>query len=180
MTTLYLLRHGETEENARHILQGNMPGHLSAEGRRQVQEAAERLRLVSFDALLSSDLQRCVDTAHLVLQAWTSGDEPAATQTEKIQLRQTPLLRERDWGSATGMVVDGVHKITIPADAESMKAIKVRAQTLLDFVRDDYPSQTVLAISHGLFCRVLQAVHYGKDMADIERMGNAEHRILHL
>ena len=28
MTELYLVRHGQTEENAAHILQGHMPGHL--------------------------------------------------------------------------------------------------------------------------------------------------------
>ena len=38
----------------------------------------------------------------------------------------------------------------------------------------------VLAVSHGLFLRVLQAVYHGVPVRQIEKMENAEVRILHL
>ena len=43
MTTLYIVRHGQTEENQQRILQGHLPGVLTEEGRRQVEQAAARL-----------------------------------------------------------------------------------------------------------------------------------------
>lgn len=38
-TTLYLVRHGQTEENVANILQGHLQGHLTAEGHRTGQPA---------------------------------------------------------------------------------------------------------------------------------------------
>ena len=173
MTTLYLLRHGETEENVKHILQGCMPGTLTDEGREQARKAAHTLLAVDFDAVLTSDLKRATDTADIVLQVMRQqGKSPSVLPTK--------LLRERDWGSATGMVVDGVHKIVIPPDAESVKTMKHRSRIFLDFVRNTYPEKTVLAVSHGLMCRCIQAVHRGVEIQDVEKMVNAETRILQL
>ena len=42
--TLYLLRHGETEENVQHILQGHMPGTLTETGKAQARALAEEVR----------------------------------------------------------------------------------------------------------------------------------------
>ena len=91
MTELYLVRHGQTEENAAHILQGHMPGHLSHEGIAQAQALRDKLKNIRFDALLCSDLRRCMDTAMIL-------NEPHG-----LPLESTPLLRERDWGPFTGM-----------------------------------------------------------------------------
>lgn len=172
MTTLYLLRHGETQENLAHILQGQSPGHLTERGREQAREAAGQLCHVTFDAILTSDLQRCVDTTDILVAHLQQQPRP--------NVIQTALLRERDWGSATGMVVDGTHRITIPKDAESMPAIKARARVFLNYIKDTYKDKTVLAVSHGLFCRVLQMVHLGVEMNDVARMDNMEFRILEL
>ena len=182
MTNLYLLRHGETEENVRHILQGHLPGTLTRRGRQQAVEAARTLADIPFDAILSSDLQRCVDTAEIFLSTLNDllSTPPSLQERKKEAFSTTPLLRERDWGSATGMTVDKEHRIEIPSDVESIPAIKHRARIFLDFVAKTYPNKTVLAISHGLFCRFLQAVHYHKEISDIQPMLNSEFRLLTL
>ena len=41
--SLILSRHGETEENKLHIMQGQMPGHLSELGKQQAEQLAELL-----------------------------------------------------------------------------------------------------------------------------------------
>ena len=180
MTNLYLLRHGETEENVRHILQGHMPGTLTERGRQQAVEAARALADIPFDAILSSDLKRCVDTAELFLSTLNAQQISPLWGIKGELFTLTPLLRERDWGSATGMLVDKEHRIQIPPDVESVAAIKQRARIFLGFVAKTYPDQTVLAISHGLFCRFLQAVHYQKEISDIQPMHNTEFRLLTL
>lgn len=163
---VYLLRHGETEENVRHILQGHMPGTLNALGIRQAREAAVDVGRLEIDTVLCSDLKRCTDTYEILRQELP----------QLPQMTTTTLLRERGWGSATGMVADGVTRIVIPDDAESMPAMKARARIFIDFVKNTYPGQNVLAISHGLFCRVIQAVLAGKEVADIQPMKNGEVR----
>ena len=63
MITLYLARHGQTEENIARIFQGHMPGTLTVEGIAQAEALRDTLRDISLDAVVSSDLKRCVDTA---------------------------------------------------------------------------------------------------------------------
>lgn len=150
----------------KHILQGHMPGVLSAEGKRQTVESADSVAALEVDAVLCSDLKRCTDTYDLLKHEIPS--LPA--------LMTTTLLRERGWGSATGMIADGVTRIKIPADAESVSALRNRAKLFLDFVRSTYEGKKVLAISHGLFCRFIQAVMYDKEIPEILPMKNNEIR----
>jgi len=165
---LFIVRHGETEENKKHILQGHLEGHLTDEGKKQADETGEKLSDIGFDILLCSDLKRCIDTANII------------NKHLKIKMQTTPLLRERDWGSATGMIVDSTHRITIPSDAETVESMLRRARIFLDFVSSAYKGKRVLAVSHGLFCRALQAVLKDVELGDISRMANGEYRILEL
>lgn len=169
MTKLYLLRHGETEENVRHILQGHMPGTLTAQGIDQTKEAVEQLRSTAFDVCVCSDLKRCVDTASVILGEL--GDIPVV---------YTSLLRERDWGSITGAVVDKNSWIDMPDDVESLPALRARAKVFLEYVKSTYPGQTVLVVSHGFMLRIIQAVFHGVEHKEIVPMGNAECRQLEL
>lgn len=43
MTTLYLVRHGETVDNANHIMQGQTQGELNDKGREQARELAVQM-----------------------------------------------------------------------------------------------------------------------------------------
>ena len=168
MATIYLYRHGETEENKQHILQGCMPGHLSEEGKAQIAASVASLQTLCVDRILCSDIQRCKDTVIII------------NKVLNLPVTYTPLLRERDWGSATGMIVDGVTKIRIPDDAETVVQMKMRAQQFLDDVRSNYPTKTLLVVSHGLFCRCIQAVYHHVEIADIVPMKNTETRKLEL
>ena len=62
---IYIVRHGQTEENLQRILQGHMPGTLTEQGKEQVQRAAEQLSKegVKFTRIVSSDLKRAMDSA---------------------------------------------------------------------------------------------------------------------
>ncbi len=170
MTSLYLLRHGETEENVKHILQGHMPGTLTEAGKAQARESAENVRKLCVEVVLCSDLKRCTDTYAILKEVLP--DLP--------EMQTTPLLRERGWGSATGMVADGKTRIEIPKDAESMGQLKARAEIFIDFVRSTYAGKRVLAITHGLFCRVIQCVLAGNEVKDITPMQNGEIREIEL
>ena len=91
MITLYLARHGQTEENIARIFQGHMPGTLTVEGIAQAEALRDTLRNISLDAVVSSDLKRCVDTARI------------AVEGRNLPWEKTVLLREIDWGSWTGV-----------------------------------------------------------------------------
>lgn len=63
MTTLYLVRHGETFDNVAHIMQGQRKGELTEIGISQIEELSTNLSGVHFDAIVSSDLKRGYDSA---------------------------------------------------------------------------------------------------------------------
>ncbi|WP_329605303.1 histidine phosphatase family protein [Undibacterium fentianense] len=63
MTEILLIRHGETAWNAVRKLQGHLDIPLNAEGRRQAKALANRLQHEKLTAVISSDLQRAMQTA---------------------------------------------------------------------------------------------------------------------
>ena len=168
MTILYITRHGQTEENLRRILQGQMPGHLTQEGILQAEELRERLRDVPFELIYTSDLRRAMDTARII-------HEP-----HHCPLVEEPLLRERDFGIHTGGPYISISRALDPS-AETMEQLSRRAASFLTKVAvssDKAGEHHVLAVSHGLFLRVLQAVFRRVAVREIEKMENAEVRQL--
>ena len=58
---VYLVRHGETEENKTGIIQGQLDTRLNETGRGQAQILAEALKDVPFSHAFTSDLSRAAD-----------------------------------------------------------------------------------------------------------------------
>lgn len=167
-TILYLARHGETVDNVNKIMQGQTQGQLNENGINQARQLAEELKGKHFDAFVASDLKRSVDTCRIVV-------EP-----HHAEVRTTPLLRERDWGSFTGRYIPDLKDEVWPDDIEPLDALKERSRKFLEFIRREYPGKTVLAVGHGITNKAIQAVYFNKEMKDIPRMTNAEVRILEL
>ncbi|HUF37950.1 MAG TPA: histidine phosphatase family protein [Anaerolineales bacterium] len=69
MTTLYLIRHGETDWNVEGRYQGQADPPLNARGVAQSGELVEALRGERLDALCSSPLDRAAATARILSQA---------------------------------------------------------------------------------------------------------------
>ena len=66
MTTLYLVRHGQTVDNLNQIMQGQTQGELTAEGILQAQDLAAKMADTHIDFFVSSDLKRSVDTCQII------------------------------------------------------------------------------------------------------------------
>ena len=159
MITLYLARHGQTEENIARIFQGHMPGTLTVEGIAQAEALCDTLRNISLDAVVSSDLKRCVDTA--------------------LPWEKTVLLREIDWGSWTGLAIKEVDLQHFPADVETEAMLYERAGRFVDYLKERYDGKQVLAVGHGLINRAVQAHIQGvtlEHLRSVPKMNNAELR----
>ena len=168
MTTLYLVRHGETIDNALQLMQGQTQGELNETGIRQARELALRLKDEPIDAFVSSDLKRAIDTCRLLA-------EPHGKE-----VFTTPLLRERDWGSFTGQFIPSLKDKVWPDDIESIETLQQRSHDFLRLMGQRYPDSLVVAVGHGIINKAIQAVYWKKEMREIERMTNCEVRILHL
>lgn len=168
MTTLYLVRHGETEDNIRQIMQGQTQGNLTEHGREQAHQVAERLASKPIDAIVSSDLQRAIQTAEII------------AEPHRLPINQTTLLRERNWGGFTGRFIPDLKDEVWPEDIESLDCLLERAQRFLDYITINYVNQTVIAVGHGIINKAVLAVYAHCSMREVQRMMNAEVRELHL
>ena len=59
---IIVIRHGETFQNAKHILMGQSHGVLSRKGIKQIHILALKLKNQKIDFIFSSDLRRAKDT----------------------------------------------------------------------------------------------------------------------
>lgn len=169
MTKIYLVRHGETEGNLKHIMQGQgIPGELTENGIKQAEALRDRFKEIYFDAFICSDLKRACDTCHIIAGPH---DLPVIT---------TPLLRERDWGELTGQAVPDSFEREWPASVETEEQVMERGKRFIAYAKEHYPGKVVMAVSHEMMIRALQAVFYGRPMKDIARMTNGEIRILEI
>jgi probable phosphoglycerate mutase len=168
MTTLYLVRHGETVDNVRQIMQGQTHGQLTEEGIRQAETVRDKLRDIPFEAIIASDLKRSVDTARII------------AEPHGLEVIQTPLLRERDWGGFTGRFIPDLKGEVWPDDIETLENLLSRAGEFIAYVKKTFPGKKVLAVGHGIMNKAVQAVYFGKTMSEVQRMMNAEVRILEL
>ena len=90
----------------------------------------------------------------------------------------TPLLRERDWGGFTGRFIPDLKGEVWPDDIESEEALLARARTFLIYITATYPGKRVVAVGHGIFNKAILAVYAQCPMREVQRMMNAEVRLL--
>ena len=166
MTTILLIRHGETVDNARQIMQGQTQGELNEQGREQARQVAERLAMEPIDAVVASDLHRAIQTAEII------------AAPHGLVVRTTELLRERDWGSFTGRYIPDLRGETWPDDIESEDALLQRARSFLIYITTTYPDKRVVAVGHGIINKAILAVYAQCPMREVQRMMNAEVRVL--
>lgn len=147
---LLLVRHGQTDENARGILQGQSQTALNATGHAQARQLADRLRtyIPRAEALVSSDLVRARQTAEILSAVLGIGVE------------QRQVWRERGFGPFEGRAI-GEADIWRAANghwdlpgAESTVAFQTRVLAAMGETVRDYASLSCLAVvTHGAVLR---------------------------
>lgn len=177
MTTLTLVRHGETDWNARRLIQGSTDIPLNDTGRRQARDTAELLRGRIDDAPLvvsSSDLSRASETASIIAE--TLGVSAPRTYRD---------LRERGYGDAEGVGVDefrdrwGSWQDAVVPNAEAWADVRVRAiaglrRVIRDARQETFPAApSLIVVSHGALIReLIRHATGGAFPADGERLAN--------
>ncbi|MDD4319031.1 MAG: class I tRNA ligase family protein [Candidatus Peribacteraceae bacterium] len=147
-----LARHGETDWNRDGKLQGGgVDNPLNETGRKQASALAASLHKGSFDAIISSDLSRAVETAEILSEKLGI---PVAGKWES--------LRERAVGDWEGKPRDEVrHSLGIPSSAslsfmhqdppngETFAAFLQRTEEAARRLRREFPGKRVLLVGHG-------------------------------
>ncbi|MDP9100601.1 MAG: MSMEG_4193 family putative phosphomutase [Actinomycetota bacterium] len=173
MTTVLLVRHGLTHLTGP-VLAGWTPGlHLDDRGRAQAASLAERLRPVGLAAIVSSPLDRCLDTAGAVAQG----------RVAKVQVDDR--LGECRYGDWTGRALKELAKdplwkvvqahpsaVVFPGpDGEALRDIQNRAVAAVrDWNARLGPDATWLACSHGDVIKAVVADALGLHLDQFQRI----------
>ncbi|ACS79825.1 histidine phosphatase family protein [Maridesulfovibrio salexigens] len=91
------IRHSVTEWNEEGRIQGHFNSPLTEHGRELAAGWRETLEPHTFDAVLTSDLGRTIETANII------------TEGLELPTIQLPGLREQDWGEWSGLTMDELH-----------------------------------------------------------------------
>ncbi|WP_144533006.1 histidine phosphatase family protein [Bacillus pumilus] len=140
MTTICLVRHGETDWNAAKRIQGRTDIPLNDTGKWQAEQTGLYLKNAHWDVVISSPLTRAKETAHLILKHI---DAPLVIMDDFI---------ERDYGDAEGMSFEERQKLFPDKqypNMEPLETIQDRMVEGIEKVRAAYPNQQVLIVAHG-------------------------------
>jgi broad specificity phosphatase PhoE len=158
VTTLLLVRHGETDWNAEGRLQGQTDRPLSDFGRRQARQLADEMADEELEAIYSSDLSRARETAAIV--------------AERLGLPVVldPDLREKDWGSWEGLT--SVERDRVEFVGESTEEHRERILRALRRISERHPGGgRVLVVTHGGSMRRVQTAALGWALPVVENCG---------
>lgn len=152
MTQLILVRHGQTDWNLARRYQGQKDIPLNAEGLRQAHALADQLSKENFDSIYSSDLQRALQTAQILLDG------------RNVPLVMDKRLREICFGEWEGEVFQEMlakyperfalsrsnPSIVMAPGGESVVQVADRTSEIADEIAKLLPSGRVLIVTHGM------------------------------
>jgi broad specificity phosphatase PhoE len=167
---VYLVRHGQTDWNARGLIQGGgYDIELNEKGRDQARRVAYELSSIRLDIVASSHLSRASETADIVHEM---------QQQASLKRLKTERLGEMRFGSFEGAAIYGKEfdqdnhdkfwevntkiradtSMRFPLDGESTDDVEERSRMALEAILDKYQDAFHIAIvGHGRANQILLA-----------------------
>ena len=139
-TPFYFVRHGQTRENEREIVQGQRDTELNRNGLGSAERSAEALRPVQLRSIYTSPLKRAWQTA-MVIKTLT--DAP---------IHSLPGLMERHWGIYQGWPKAKRPREVNPDTVETLEDFTDRVLQAMTAIEGPSP---VLVVAHSGVFRVL-------------------------
>ena len=154
-TEAYLVRHGETQLNAQHVIRGWSDPELNDKGLADAKRVASQLKDIQPDVIYTSDLSRAADTADAIGKA---------TGAEVVKDK---ALRPLDVGKYTGHDSDDVQSIlrryienpdkSIP-DGETFNQFRERTLNAVQGILTKNKGKKVVIVSHHRVDRLLDSI----------------------
>jgi broad specificity phosphatase PhoE len=173
MTTLYLVRHGQTAWNREEVFRGRADIPLNETGRKEALLTGQYLERVKVDSLYSSPLSRAVETAEAI----------ARYQGKEVQISQG--LIDIDFGRWQGVSHEEVkerygdlyrqwndtpHLVRFPR-GESLEDVRERALRVIDEIVRDHADETLLMVSHRVVNKTMLCGLLGLDNSHFWQIG---------
>ncbi|OGY63937.1 MAG: hypothetical protein A3I89_00565 [Candidatus Harrisonbacteria bacterium RIFCSPLOWO2_02_FULL_41_11] len=151
---LFFIRHAESIAHTKKLFPSYFE-ELSAGGKKEVGDMANKLRSNNFDTIISSPMKRTLETAKII------------GETLKISIITNKLLEDRDYGSFSGKPLEQFKK---QGDAqannslgfnyskwegESGDDVRGRVIKFIEKIKIEYPQKNILIVTHADIIRMM-------------------------
>jgi probable phosphoglycerate mutase len=165
MTSIYLIRHGQTAWTKEEIFRGRADVPLDETGLRQAELVGEYFKEMEIHGIYSSPLSRAWETAQKI------------AQFHRIKVEPLPGIIDMSFGNWEGHAHQEIQEIDketyrrwreephlarLPG-GERLDGIRTRAMAALDEVIRNYPGKTLVLVSHRVVNKVLICAILGLD-----------------
>lgn len=169
---VYFIRHGETELNKQHRLQGQTDIKLNEYGRMLARKTGEALKDVKFDAVISSPLSRAYETA-LIVSAGKNTEIKTDERIQEISFGEFEGLSYGVWGNRVpdphfSYFFEAPHLYNPPKGGESLEdVIRRTGEFWKELISNPmYQNKTVLVSTHGCALKGILANIRGTELED--------------
>lgn len=177
-TTVYLIRHGQSESNLAKVFAGQMNVNLSELGHAQAERTSEYLSKIPVDVIWSSDLNRAYQTAQ------------HTAEKKGLEIHTSPKLREifaGEWeGKSTAEMKNdpasgfqtwlyNIGAVQTPG-GESVMEVQARFVPEVERIMRENEGKTIFIFCHATPIRLLRAAWEGvsaEEIKDIPRVANS-------
>ncbi|QGJ68378.1 Phosphoglycerate mutase [Planctomycetales bacterium 10988] len=150
---LYCVRHGESEYNADHRIQGQLNPSLSELGRLQGKAVAEVFQTVEIEAIFTSPLKRAAETARFVAEMVPSAE---FIEIEDLQELNAGIFQGLRWDEIAERYPEEAKRwkaqepdFVIP-QGESRRQLMDRGRKAMETIYENYSQfQKAAVIAHG-------------------------------
>lgn len=182
MLKIYITRHGQDEDNANGVLNGQRDTNLTDLGFKQINQLVKFIKEkgIVFDKIYTSPLKRTCTTANKLVE-----------ELEDVEVQIIDDLIERDFGIMTGKKINEIEKFyhseliktekvkyfLEPKNGETFLQLIDRAKSVLNFIKSKHSDGNILLVTHGDIGKILYAVYYNLKWKDVLKMfhfGNSD------
>jgi len=169
MTTIYMIRHGESQANEINAFLGHGDLDLTALGEKQAEMTAEFLSDIKVDKIYSSDLKRAYRTAKFT------------AEKVGLEIEKNPLIREidaGDWDQVPFRTILQKDEIAFtrwlrdlgnarPTNGESVAELQKRVASAMRDIAEKNTDKTVFVFSHATPIRAFSGYVMGKSLDEL-------------
>ncbi len=168
MKKIYLCRHGESEFNAKKIVQGHIDTDLTENGQKQALALAKFLKDKDIKKVISSDLKRAFKTADII-----------AKELNLIHITDS-RIREMHFGTWEGLSYEWIYKNSLEhfqnwlsnpvkyplPKQESVESFQNRLKAFLEDIKN-HDEDSILVVGHGGSIQGILCIALGLDMQNL-------------
>lgn len=165
-TNVTLVRHGETDYNAKGCYFGQLDPSLNLNGNIQAEKTSDFLKFNDFDIIYSSDLVRCIKTAKII------------NTYHNLELRLSSKLRELNFGIFEGKTYTEIlnefpkesdlyfkkWKSYVIPQGESLELMKNRCVDEVEKIIKKNQGKSILIVTHSGVIKSLLAYYLSSDL----------------